>query len=284
MVCVALVQLTTGRDPVQSLDTVSRQIREAAQAGAELISTPETTHMMEMDRKLVLSKARYQDQDEGLQEFQALARELNVWLHLGSLIIKVADDKLVNRAFLINADGAIVATYDKLHLFDVDLGGGEVYRESALYKAGESAVITDTPWGKIGLSICYDLRFPDLYRQYGEAGANIIMVPAAFTVPTGEAHWHTLLRARAIESGAYVMAAAQTGLHETGRETYGHSLIIDPWGQIIEDAGEDVGFVLAELSLEKPEKTRKKMPSLQHTRPFDMAMIGVDDNFGAKTK
>jgi predicted amidohydrolase len=233
--------------------------------------------MMEMDRKLVLSKACYQDQDESLQAFQALARDLKVWLHIGSLIIKIADDKLANRAFLINDAGAIVATYDKIHLFDVDLGCGEVYRESALYKAGDTAVITETPFGKIGLSICYDLRFPELYRQYGEAGANIIMVPAAFTVPTGQAHWHTLLKARAIEAGAYIMAAAQTGLHETGRETYGHSLIIDPWGEVIEDGGKETGFILADLSLEKPAKIRKRMPSLQHSRPFDMVISDADE-------
>ncbi|UTW55740.1 carbon-nitrogen hydrolase family protein [Kordiimonas sp. SCSIO 12610] len=270
---VALVQLTTGRDPARSVDVALEQIRLAAATGAQLISTPETTHMMEMDRKLVLSKAYAEENDPGLKAFQMIAKELQVWLHIGSLIIKVADDKLANRSFLIGDDGSIKARYDKLHLFDVDLGSGEIYRESALYRAGKDAIVAETPWGEMGLSICYDLRFPELYRHYGEAGATLIMVPAAFTVPTGKAHWHTLLKARAIETGAYILAAAQTGLHETGRETFGHSLVIDPWGQIIADAGAEAGYITADLSLEKVAETRKKMPSLQHSRPFDMTVL-----------
>jgi predicted amidohydrolase len=270
MVRVALIQLTTGREIIPSVERATEQIRAAVNDGAEFISTPETTHMMEMDRIKVLTKAHYEYDDPGLKAFQTLAAELGIWIHIGSLIIKVADDRLVNRSFLIDKYGCIKARYDKIHLFDVDLGGGEVYRESALYRAGDQAVITESPLGKIGLSICYDLRFPELYRQYGNAGTKVIMIPAAFTVPTGKAHWHTLLKARAIETGAFVLAAAQTGLHETGRETYGHSLIIDPWGRVVVDGGFEVGYILADLSLEKVDETRKRMPSLMHSRPFEV--------------
>ncbi len=270
MVRVALVQLTTGREVVPSVERATEQIRAAVNDGAEFISTPETTHMMEMDRTKVLAKAHYEDDDPGLKAFQALAAELGIWIHIGSLIIKIADDKLANRSFLIDKYGCVTARYDKIHLFDVDLGAGETYRESALYRAGDQAVIAETPWGRVGLSICYDLRFPELYRQYGNAGARVIMIPAAFTVPTGRAHWHTLLKARAIETGAFVLAAAQTGLHETGRETYGHSLIIDPWGRVVADGGSEVGYISADLSLEKVDETRKRMPSLMHSRPFEL--------------
>ena len=266
----ALIQLTTGNKPEEAIVDLSDMICAAANGGAKFISTPETSHLMEMNRKQVLANACYENEDEGLKRLCRLADELNVWLHIGSLIIKVADDKLANRSFLINSDGKITARYTKLHLFDVDLGGGEIYRESALYQPGDAGVIADTPWGKLGMAICYDLRFPSLFRAYAEAGADILLVPSAFTKPTGEAHWHTLLRARAIENGAFVLAAAQTGLHATGRETYGHSLAIDPWGKVITDAGQAPGVYYADVDLNEVAKVRKRMPSLQHGRDFDL--------------
>jgi len=241
-------------------------VKQASSEGATFIFTPETTHLMEMDRSAVLAKASYQADDAGLKALQNAAKEYGVWLHIGSLIIKVAEDRLVNRAFLINDRGEITAQYDKVHLFDVDLEGGESYRESALYDAGGTAVIAKSPLGILGLSICYDLRFPYYYRQMAEAGAVILTVPAAFTQQTGEAHWHSLLTARAIENGAFVIAAAQCGLHATGRRTYGHSLVISPWGDVLLDAGENPGVHVVDIDLTAIEKARKTVPSLSHSK------------------
>ena len=268
MVRIGVVQLNTGNEVSTAVDATEKLIRRAAKDGAELISTPETTHLMEMDRKAVLEKASFEDEDAGLARFQDLASELGVWLHIGSLIIKAADDRLVNRGFLIASDGTIKARYDKLHLFDVSLPSGENYRESRLYDSGENAVLVQTPFGKIGLTICYDLRFPHLYQDLAAEGADLLMVPAAFTVPTGKAHWHTLLRARAIETGCYVVAAAQTGLHKTGRKTFGHSLVVDPWGQVISDAGDEPGIRVLDLNLAKVTETRLTMPTLKHKRSY----------------
>jgi len=277
MLRVGIIQLNTGNQITAAVDAAETLIREAAADGAMLVTTPETTHLMEMDRTAVLEKARFEADDLGLQRFQALASELGVWLHIGSLIIKVGDDKLANRAFMISPDGGIRARYDKLHLFDVNLPDGESYRESRLYRPGDKAVLVDTPFGKIGLTICYDLRFPHLYRTLAEEGASMIMVPAAFTVKTGEAHWHTLLRARAIETGAFLLAAAQVGNHDTGRSTYGHSLAVDPWGEVIADAGDRLqngsGVVLVDLDLAKVARTRLTMPSLMHKRPFGVTQF-----------
>lgn len=269
----ALIQLNTGDSIPEATGVAEALIREAAVAGADFISTPETTHLMEMNRKSVLEKVFEQKDDPGLQKFQALASELRVWLHIGSLITKVAVDRLANRSFMIGPDGGIAASYDKVHLFDVDLGGGETYRESALYDGGDEGVMVKTPIGAFGMSICYDLRFPYLYRALAHAGANVILVPAAFTRPTGEAHWHTLLRARAIETGCFVLAAAQTGKHATGRSTYGHSLVIDPWGEVLADAGEAVGVTLVNLDLEKVAAARQKIPSLQHGRQISVRKV-----------
>lgn len=269
----ALIQLNTGDSIPEATGVAEALIREAAVAGADFISTPETTHLMEMNRKSVLEKVFEQKDDPGLQKFQALASELRVWLHIGSLITKVAGDRLANRSFMIGPDGGIAASYDKVHLFDVDLGGGETYRESALYDGGGEGVMVKTPIGAFGMSICYDLRFPYLYRALAHAGANVILVPAAFTRPTGEAHWHTLLRARAIETGCFVLAAAQTGKHATGRSTYGHSLVIDPWGEVLADAGEAVGVTLVNLDLEKVAAARQKIPSLQHGRQISVRKV-----------
>lgn len=275
MVRAALVQLNTGNDIPAMIPVVAGYVRDAAAASALFISTPETTHLMEMNRTSVLEKAYPEDEDPGLAQFRVLAKELGIWLHIGSLIIKVAAARLANRSFLIGPDGQIAARYDKMHLFDVDLGGGEAYRESALYDAGEKAVVVKTPVGTFGLSVCYDLRFPYLYRALAQAGADIILIPAAFTRPTGEAHWHVLQRARAIETGCYVLSAAQTGHHATGRDTYGHSLAIDPWGEVVADAGTEAGVTLVDLDLAKCVQARQKIPALQHGRDIDVTIVEV---------
>ncbi|WP_308910621.1 carbon-nitrogen hydrolase family protein [Pseudokordiimonas caeni] len=269
----ALVQLTSGRTVAPNFEVLEAHIRAAAAEGAEFVFTPETSLMMETRRAEVLEKARYEAEDETLAALQALVIELGVWLNLGSIMVKVADDRLANRSFLIGPDGEIKARYDKIHLFDVDLGEGQVYRESALYEAGSEAVVVDTPFGLVGMTVCYDLRFPYLYRALAGAGARILLVPAAFTRPTGEAHWHALLRARAIENGAFVIAAAQTGDHETGRATYGHSLVISPWGEVVADAGTAPGVTLFDIDLAKVDAARQKVPSLDHTRTFSVARI-----------
>lgn len=267
---VGLIQLTTGRDIDLAVEDVCARISEAADIGSEFISTPETTHLMEMRKPDVFDKAYSEVADPGLKRFQALAKEKAVWLHIGSLIIKLSDEKLANRSFLIDPSGKIVARYDKIHLFDVTLGGGESYRESATYQAGKTAVVYEAPKAIFGLSVCYDVRFPGLYRTLAQAGANILLVPAAFTQPTGEAHWHTLLRARAIENGCFVLAAAQTGMHETGRKTYGHSLIIDPWGNVLSDGGTENGIIIHDLNMSLVDKARARVPSLEHDKEYDL--------------
>jgi predicted amidohydrolase len=209
-----------------------------------------------------------EDDDRSLKAYRELARELKIHLHIGSLALKASAERAVNRSFLIGPDGGILARYDKIHMFDIDLGNGESYRESANYQPGEVAVVADLPWGRIGLTICYDLRFPALYRALAESGAIFLTVPAAFTQKTGEAHWHTLLRARAIENGCFVFAAAQGGVHENKRETFGHSLIIDPWGEIIAEGGTEPGLILATIDPAKVASVRQKVPSLQHGRRF----------------
>lgn len=271
----ALIQLNTGNEVLPAVVAAEALIREAADGGADFVTTPETTHLMEMNRKVVMDKVFYQDADPGLARFRTLAAELGIWLHIGSLITKVAEDRLANRAHLIAPSGEIAASYDKMHMFDVDLGGGEVYRESTLYKPGGHAHVVKTPIGNFGISVCYDLRFPYLYRAMAEAGANIMLIPAAFTKPTGEAHWHALQRARAIETGSFVLAAAQTGHHATGRDTYGHSLGISPWGDVLVDGGTDVGVSYCEIDLAKVAEARQKIPSLMHTRTFDLKVSEV---------
>lgn len=260
---VALVQMTSGRDIAKNIEQASGLIRHAASKGAAFVSTPETTHLMELDRDRVLAVTFTEDKDPGVSAFAALAADLKIWLHIGSLIIKRDDGRLANRSFLFAPDGSLQARYDKLHMFDVTVKSGETYRESALYEAGKAAVsVSGAVPAPLGLTICYDLRFAALYRQLAEAGAEMILVPAAFTQPTGEAHWHTLLRARAIETGSFILAAAQTGLHETGRKTYGHSLIIDPWGTILADGETPEGVVSADLDLTQPAKVRQRLPVL----------------------
>src|SRR5262249_48833484 len=212
-------------------------IREAKAGGARYVQTPEMTNIIEMKRDNLFAEIAPEEQDPSLAAFRDLARDLGLWLHIGSLAIKVSPEKAGNRSFLIDPHGAIAARYDKIHMFDVDLANGESYRESRSYRAGEMAVAADLPWGRLGLTICYDLRFPALHRALAEAGAIFLASPAAFTKQTGEAHWHTLLRARAIENGAFVFAAAQSGQHEDGRSTFGHSLVIDPWGRVLAEGG-----------------------------------------------
>ncbi len=265
---VAAIQLTSGPVIADNLKRAESLVRAAASAGAALVSTPETTHLMDLDRDRVLRIAKPEGEDPGVHLFSELASELGLWLHVGSLIIARGDGKLANRSFLFAPDGALAARYDKIHMFDVALKNGERYEESALYAPGDSVPTVRADEAVLGLTICYDLRFAALYRAMAEAGATVILVPAAFTRPTGEAHWHTLLRARAIETGSFVIAAAQTGTHAGGRATYGHALIIDPWGTILADAGEDEGFIAADLDLARVEDVRKRIPVLKSARDF----------------
>lgn len=265
----ACVQLRAGRNVAANVEAAADLVRQAAEAGATFVATPENTSLMEAERALLFEKAKSEDEDEALRALRAVAREQKIWLLIGSLPIRVAEDKLANRSFLVSPEGRIAARYDKIHMFDVDLAGGESYRESRNFAAGESAVTADLPWGRLGLSICYDLRFPQLYRALAHEGARFLTVPSAFTRQTGEAHWHVLLRARAIENGSFVFAPAQGGRHENGRETFGHSLIVAPWGEIIAEAGTEPGIVTAIVDPAKIEEARGRVPSLKHDRSFD---------------
>ncbi|WP_346296290.1 carbon-nitrogen hydrolase family protein [Rhodopseudomonas sp. P1] len=267
----ALVQMRSGLTPEPNLEQGIRLIREAVKAGADYVLTPEVSNMMQLNREALFAQLAEQDDDLSLKAYRELARELNIHLHIGSLALRASPERAVNRSFLIGPDGTILASYDKIHMFDIDLGNGESYRESANYQPGETAVISDLPWGRIGLTICYDVRFPALYRALAESGASFLAVPAAFTKPTGEAHWHVLLRARAIENGCFVFAAAQGGLHENKRETFGHSLIIDPWGKVLAEGGIEPGFIMARIDPAEVTKARGKIPSLQHGRRFTVA-------------
>ena len=267
---VALVQLQSGRRPQVNIEVAAKLIKEAKDRGAHFVLTPEMTNIMETDRGALLAALSPEDEDPGLSALRELARSLRLWLHVGSLAIKVSGDRAANRSFLINPDGNIVARYDKIHMFDVDLLNGESYRESQTFQPGDAAVCADTPWGRLGLSICYDLRFPALYRALAEAGSSFLAIPAAFTRQTGEAHWHVLVRARAIETGCFVFAAAQGGMHESGRETFGHSLIVDPWGMVLAEDGTEPGLVMAEIDPAAVAAARGRIASLQHGRRFEV--------------
>jgi predicted amidohydrolase len=267
----AMVQMRTSLLPGPSLEQGTKLIRQAAAAGADYVLTPEVSNMMQLNRKALFEHLSSEQNDPSLKAYQALAAELKIYLHIGSLALRFSPEKAVNRSFLIGPDGKVLASYDKIHMFDIDLPGGESYRESANYQPGETAVISDLPWGRIGLTICYDVRFPALYRALSESGASFITVPSAFTRKTGEAHWHVLLRARAIETGCFIFAAAQGGLHENKRETFGHSLIVDPWGEILAEAGVEPGVIMAKIDPSKVETARKAVPSLQHGRRFSVA-------------
>jgi hypothetical protein len=264
----AMVQMRTGLLPEQSLEQGVKLIRQAAAQGADYVQTPEVSNMMQLNRKALFEHLADEADDLSLKAYRALAAELKIHLHIGSLALRATSERAVNRSFLIGPDGGVIASYDKIHMFDIDLPGGESYRESANYQPGETAVIADLPWGRIGLTICYDVRFPALYRALAESGASFLTVPSAFTRKTGEAHWHTLLRARAIENGCFVFAAAQAGLHENKRETYGHSLIVAPWGEVLADGGDQEGFVAADCDFAEVEKARKMIRAIHHSRPF----------------
>jgi len=266
----ALLQSCTGIDPDASAKAISSAIADAAAQGADMLFTPEMSNLLDRDRARAAEHLSSEAQDPVLGAARRAAAEAGIWVHLGSLALRGerADGRLVNRGFVIDGNGDIRARYDKIHLFDVDLPTGESWRESAAYAPGERVVAVDTPWGRLGLAICYDLRFPDLFRALSDAGAAMLALPAAFTVPTGKAHWHVLLRARAIESSCWVIAAAQSGAHEDGRATYGHSLVIDPWGEIALDMGEANGLGYAEIDVAKTSDVRMRVPSLQHRRPI----------------
>jgi len=267
---VGLVQMRSGRTPQANLDATIKLIGEAKSSGADYVLTPEMTNIMEVGREKLMAAIVAEENDISLATFRELARKLAIYLHVGSLAIKASADKAANRSFLIDPRGEIVARYDKIHMFDVDLANGESYRESRNFRAGELAVLHDLPWGRLGLTVCYDLRFPSLYRALAEAGASFLAIPSAFTQQTGEAHWHVLNRARAIENGCYVFAAAQGGKHENGRETFGHSLLVDPWGRIIAEGGIEPGVVLAEVDPSEVVAARARIPSLQHGRRFEV--------------
>ncbi|CDO59135.1 FIG147869: Carbon-nitrogen hydrolase / Aliphatic amidase AmiE [Candidatus Phaeomarinobacter ectocarpi] len=264
----ACVTLCSGREPATNIEAASDLVRDAARNGAGFICTPENTLLMESGGKHLLAAVKPEDDTPAVRDLAALAADLGIWLSVGSLAIKVSEDKVANRSFLMGPDGRIHARYDKIHMFDVSLPNGESYLESKSYRPGGDAVLAQTGFGTVGLTVCYDLRFPDLYRTLAQAGAEYLTVPSAFTQVTGEAHWHVLLRARAIETGAFVFAAAQSGTHENGRKTYGHSLIIDPWGEVLVDGGLETGFVCADIDPAKVEEARSRIPSLTHDRDF----------------
>ncbi|MAO54783.1 MAG: amidohydrolase [Rhodospirillaceae bacterium] len=270
-----LVQTNSGNDPAANADMIVARIAEAAQKGADFVLFPEVVTLVETGAKNVAPKVTGFDADPYLPRFREAAKAAGVWVLIGSMVVEheTLDRKFANRSVLISDAGEIVATYDKIHMFDVDLENGESYRESKSYEPGGRAVVAETPWGKLGMTICYDIRFPHLYRALAHAGAEIIAVPAAFTRPTGRAHWHVLLRARAVEAQCVVLAPAQTGEHMDGRKTYGHSLAVDPWGAVIADGEEEPGIVLAEIDMEQVAKARAKVPSLTHDRPFDLDAV-----------
>jgi predicted amidohydrolase len=271
----ALFQSCTGVDPAANAAALVDAVGQAKAGGADMLFTPEMSGLLDRDRARAAGHLADEAHDPVLAAIRDAAAKAGLWVHLGSLALagERADGRLVNRGFLIDDKGAIRARYDKIHLFDVDLPTGESWRESAAYAPGEQTVAADTPWGRIGLAICYDLRFPDLFRTLSDAGATILSVPAAFTVPTGRAHWHVLLRARAIEAGAFVIAAAQAGAHQDGRATYGHSLVIDPWGDVLLDMGGGNGIGFADLDPKRVADVRSRIPALSHRRPIAPATL-----------
>lgn len=266
-----MIQLRAGLAPAANTDAAVKLIGEAKSAGCNYVLTPEMTNIMAAKRDQLFGAVVEEEADTSLAMLRELARKLGIFVHIGSLAIKLSKERAANRSFLIDPKGEIVARYDKIHMFDVDLGNGESYRESNSYRPGESAVLVDLPWGRMGLTVCYDLRFPALYRALTEAGAIMLTIPSAFTRKTGEAgHWHVLVRARAIENGCFVFAAAQGGKHENGRETYGHSLIVDPWGRILAEGDSAPGVVMAEIDPAEVAKARGRIPSLEHGRRFEV--------------
>jgi predicted amidohydrolase len=266
-----LVQMCTGRDVDRNVADASALIREAAGKGARYVQTPEITTLMEMEHAALFAAVRPENGNPAIARFADLAQELGIWLHVGSMGVLLGNGKIANRSLLISPDGAVQARFDKLHMFDVELPGGESYRESRNYQAGSAGVLAELPWGTLGMTVCYDLRFPHLYRALAKGGADFLAIPSAFTRQTGAAHWHVLVRARAIENGCFVLAAAQAGKHASGRETYGHSLIVSPWGEVIAEAGGEVGVIVADIDPAEVGKARTRIPSLRHDRPFEIA-------------
>jgi predicted amidohydrolase len=269
----ALVQLRSGRSVEPNMQSAEAFIRRAAAGGADYVQTPENTAIMELDSERLLAAIDTEEASAPLRRLRALASELGIVLHVGSLAMKLDPTHVANRSYLITPTGEIAARYDKLHLFDVDLAGGESYRESTSYRPGARAVVVDLPFGRLGLSICYDLRFAALYRALASAGASFIAIPSAFTKQTGKAHWRVLVRARAIETGAFMLAAAQGGLHENGRSTYGHSIIVSPWGEVLAEAGDEPGVIFADIDLAQSAEARARIPSLQHGREFEVEIV-----------
>jgi predicted amidohydrolase len=273
MTRIALFQSTTGIDPAENAAALEQAIAKAADGGAEVLFTPEMSGLLDRDSARAAKSLSEEEEDAVLARCREAAREHRIWLHLGSLAVLVGDGKVANRGFVIDREGEIRARYDKIHLFDVDLPTGESWRESNVYSAGKGVVLVNgTPVGKLGLTICYDLRFPGLFARLAEADADIIAVPAAFTVPTGKAHWHILLRARAIEAGLFVVAAAQVGRHADGRQTFGHSLVVDPWGEVLLDMGEQPGVGFADIDLKRISEVRSRIPALNHRRAIPDAV------------
>ena len=264
----ACLQMNTSENMEANIITASELTRAAVNEGADLVLMPENVTMMTWGRKSTLAKAMTEDKHAGLRSFRALASDLKIWLHAGSLSVLVGGDKVANRTYVIGPGGDIAARYDKIHMFDVDLGNGERYAESATFESGNSAACVDLPWGRLGLTICYDLRFPHLYRNLAQAGAHFITVPAAFTRVTGDAHWHVLLRARAIETGCFVFAPAQTGTHAAGRQTFGHALIINPWGEVLADGGVEPGYIAAKIAPAEVTKARQRIPAIARDTYF----------------
>jgi deaminated glutathione amidase len=266
----AMIQMRSGLDPAANLAAALELINEAEGAGADYVLTPEMTNILAAKREQLFAKIVAEEKDATLATLRDVARKLAIYIHIGSLAIKASPEKAANRSFLIDRRGEVAARYDKIHMFDVDLAGGESYRESNTYRPGELAMVADLPWGRLGLTVCYDLRFPALYRALAEAGASFLAIPSAFTRQTGEAHWHVLQRARAIENGCFVFAAAQGGEHENGRETYGHSLVVDPWGRILAEGGTEPGVVMAQIDPSEVVAARSRIPSLHHGRRFEV--------------
>ena len=264
----ACLQMNSGSDLAGNLSQLKNMVTEASGNGAQFVLSPEYSLMMDGSGRVMREGALPTDGGNVLAELKELAAQLKIWLLLGSLTLKTEEERIVNRSYLIAADGSVVATYDKIHMFDVTLPDGKVIRESSAYRPGEQAVIAATPWGKLGMTICYDVRFPHLYRALAQQGAEYLSVPASFQRQTGKAHWHTLLKSRAIENAAYVFAPAMCGDHQGNRQTYGHALIVDPWGEVLADAGEEPGIIYAEIEPARVAKIRGMMPSLQHDRPY----------------
>jgi predicted amidohydrolase len=271
MTLISLYQARTGIDPADNARKLVRAVEGAAEVGAAILFTPEMSGLLDRDRARASAHYRREEEDQVLVAVREAAARTGIWVHLGSLAVREEGELLANRGFLIDGAGEIRARYDKLHLFDVDLPTGESWRESAAYRPGARAVVAQTPVGALGLAICYDLRFPALFEALTGAGAQLLSIPAAFTVPTGQAHWHILMRARAIEAGVFVVAAAQSGRHEDGRETFGHSLVVSPWGEVLLDMGEEESLGFAEIDLGAIDAVRGRLPAIRHRRPIPPA-------------